>query len=424
MLRLRARYLLPIDQPPILNGVLTIDGSRIVAIEPYSNSSHAAKSDVIDLGDVAILPGLVNAHTHLEFSHLQQPLGTRGMVFPEWIAAVVRNRQSVGADALTNPILAGIQESLTCGVTTVGDIAQRSPIGIDAALELQSFLELRSPMQSGIDAAVTLATQAIEDLQSTEPRSLYQLGLSPHAPYTVHIELLKQLVALSSRHSVPLAMHLAESPEELQYLRDQSGPFCELMENRGVFDSTAILPHATPLEYLQMLATASRALVIHGNYLTDSELDFLAKRSDRMSLVYCPRTHAYFQHALYPLHAALRRGIPVALGTDSRASNPDLNLLEEIRSVVQRDGVSPQTALTMGTLNGAKALGREESIGSLTVGKLANLAVLRTSSPSDAEPYESCLHSDSRAVATVVRGQIVWSELEELPAISTTTGSS
>jgi cytosine/adenosine deaminase-related metal-dependent hydrolase len=172
-------------------------------------------------------------------------------------------------------------------------------------------------------------------------------------------------------------MHVAESTEELQLLRDGTGPFQELLNERSMWDVEAIPRGSRPLDYLRILSIAPRALVIHGNYLDAEEHAFLAANVDRMSLVYCPRTHAYFKHPTYALPLLLERGVRVALGTDSRASNPDLDLFAEMRHVATSfSHIDPQTVLRMGTLAGAEALGRDAEVGSITPGKFANLVAL------------------------------------------------
>ncbi len=171
-------------------------------------------------------------------------------------------------------------------------------------------------------------------------------------------------------------MHIAESREELELLRDNAGPFRQLLEDRSMWDPAAVPSGSRPLDYLQMLADAPRSLVIHGNYLDDEELQFLSARREKMSLVYCPRTHTFFLHSPYPLCRALELGIRVALGTDSRASNLDLDLLADMQFVARsHPTIDPQEVLRMGTLNGAEALGRFD-VGSITVGKLANLVAI------------------------------------------------
>ena len=137
-------------------------------------------------------------------------------------------------------------------------------------------------------------------------------------------------------------MHLAESPEELELLRHGGGPLRAFLEELGAWDATAIPPGTRPLDYLRLLASAHRALVVHGNYLDDEEIAFLGANAGRMSVVYCPRTHDWFAHRDYPLEKMLAAGATVALGTDGRGSSPDLSLLGEMRFAARRHpGVPP-----------------------------------------------------------------------------------
>ncbi|MHB8902964.1 MAG: amidohydrolase family protein, partial [Thermoguttaceae bacterium] len=202
-------------------------------------------------------------------------------------------------------------------------------------------------------------------------------GLAPHAPYSVRPELLQAACRLSRSHRLPVAFHLAESREEMQLLQTASGPFRQLLHRLDAWDPTAHAPGRRPLDFLQELSAAHRALVIHGNYLNHEEIAFLARRPEQFTVVYCPRTHAWFQHDPYPLQSMLAAGVNVALGTDSRASSPDLSLLEEMRSVAKRHpGVAPARIIEMATLAGAKALGLDDLLGTIQPGKLARLAVL------------------------------------------------
>ena len=225
----------------------------------------------------------------------------------------------------------------------------------------------------------------------------WQPGLSPHAPYTVHPELLARAVDLSVEHEIPLAMHLAESREEIDFLRDGRGPFRELLESRGAWDPTARPRGARPLDELRVLARAHRALVVHGNYLDDEEIDFLGRQRRQMAVVYCPRTHAWFAHARYPLEKLLAAGAIVALGTDSRASSPDLSLLAEMRHVAREfPAMSRATILELGTLGGARALGLDSQIGTLEPGKWANLAAIALPEDAAADPHELLLDAAGR----------------------------
>jgi cytosine/adenosine deaminase-related metal-dependent hydrolase len=182
------------------------------------------------------------------------------------------------------------------------------------------------------------------------------------------------LVSLARERDLPVAMHIAESIEELELLGNGVGPFQQLLEERSMWDAEAIPRRSRPLDYLRTLAETPRALVIHGNYLDEEERVFLASHAEKMSLVFCPRTHDYFGHPRYPLPELLSAGVHVALGTDSRASNPDLDLLAEMRYVANEcPNIDPQTILRLGTLAGAAALGCASDVGSITPGKIANM---------------------------------------------------
>jgi cytosine/adenosine deaminase-related metal-dependent hydrolase len=236
----------------------------------------------------------------------------------------------------------------------------------------------------------------------------WRMGLSPHAPYTVHPELFAKLVALAAERNAPLAFHLAESLEELELLRSHSGPFLTLLKELDAWDEGAIPLGTRPLDYLRVLATAPRVLVIHGNYLDAEEIAFLAAHRERMAVVYCPRTHAYFAHARYPLPQLLAAGVRVGLGTDSRASNPDLNLLEEMRLVARRfAAMSPADVLKLGTIDGATAMGCEQDCGSLMLGKFANLAVVKLPDREAKDPHELLFDSAEPVVKTFYRGRVL-----------------
>jgi cytosine/adenosine deaminase-related metal-dependent hydrolase len=188
-------------------------------------------------------------------------------------------------------------------------------------------------------------------------------------------------------------MHLAVSHEELELLASLTGPLVELLKWRGVWRTELLQRGGRPLDYLQLLANAHRSLIIHGNYLTPEELEFLGQRRQAMSLVYCPRTHAWFGHEPYPLAAALAAGVRVAIGTDSRASNPDLRLFEELRHIArQHPAIAPEVILRMGTLAGAEALGLAE-FGGISPGKRASLVVVALGDDTR-NPLEWLLHRE------------------------------
>lgn len=375
---LQARVVFPVDQPPIEFGVVTIDDGRIVEV-----GTETYGKNVTDLGSVALLPGFVNAHTHLEFSYFDRPLGQPGMSLVDWIRLVIaeraRNKQSPSAS-----LARGVDESHRAGVTTIADIST-CPETVSG--DITHFHEVIGFSRARAESACQALAQRM--LLNPATNQVARHGVSPHAPYTVSPNLLRALIEIARKYNFPMAMHLAESREELELLRDGTGPFKVLLEERSMWDAGAIPQASRPIDYLRMLSESPRTLVIHGNYLDEEELQFLGALRDRMSLVYCPRTHAYFFHAPYPLGLALAAGVRVALGTDSRASNPDLNLLAEMRHVTKVHPQVPlQQVLRMGTQNGAEALGRNRFVGSITVHKRANLVAIPINSKLFATPDE------------------------------------
>jgi len=358
---------LPVIGPPLGGGYVAVQRGRIAAVTPQRPAGP-----VEDLGDVVLMPGLVNAHTHLEFSDRSAPLGRPGMSLPEWIRLVIAERRRTGDEA-REAIQAGLAESLAAGVTTVGEIAVAPAGAYQRAAPGPTTVLLHEAI--GYSAARVDSVYA--DVERRMLVAPTPSGVSPHAPYTAHPRLVERLVALAKDRHAPVAMHLAESPEELELLASGQGAFRELLCERSMWDDAAIAPRSRPLDYLRLLALAPRALVIHGNYLSTDEIEFIAARRATMSVVYCPRTHAWFGHPTYPLEAMLAAGVPVVLGTDSRASNPDLSVLAELRFAAARfPKVAAATWIEMATLGAAQALGLGEEVGALAPGRRADMVAL------------------------------------------------
>jgi aminodeoxyfutalosine deaminase len=396
---LQARVVFPVGTAPIEFGVVTIEDGRIVEI---GTETHG--KDVTDLGSVALLPGFVNTHTHLEFSYFDQPLGHPGMSLVDWIRLVIAERAR-GQHSPSASLARGVGESHRSGVTTIADISTSAEM---ITGDITHFHEVIGFSRARADS---VAGSLADRFRDPAKNLVVRQGISPHAPYTVSLTLLQKLVALAREHKLPMAMHLAESREELQLLNDGTGPFKTLLEDRSMWDEAAIPLKTRPLDYLHVLADAPSALIIHGNYLDQEELEFIGTHSSRMTLIYCPRTHAYFFHSAYPLGQALAAGVRIALGTDSRASNPDLSLLGEIRHVARtHPHVAAQEVLRMGTLNGAEALGLGYRLGTIARGKLANLVAIPTASKLFATPDEilaEILNSESAPSAVYLAGRLL-----------------
>lgn len=402
---LRARYVFPVDREPIRDGWILIRGERIEAVGGAPSPPPTAAT--IDLGCVAIVPGLVNAHTHLEFSQLDQPLPNRDGSFPDWIRGVVGWRRA-GAHEVPKAIQQGLAECLASGTTTLGEIANPpcNPSAYrNSLVGCTVFHELIGLAQEQIHLKLAAARDFLEQFHA-EPN--LTSGLSPHAPYTVHPLLMEQVCELAAQSGAPLAFHLAESEPELELLATARGPFRDLLQDLGAWRADAFASARRPIDYLRIMAAVPRVLVIHGNYLTSEETDFLASHRDRLSLVYCARTHHGFRHRGYPLAERLRAGVALALGTDGRGSNPDLNMLSEARFVAgAHPEVSPAQVLRLATLAGARALGCDHLTGSLGAGKLANLAIIPVQDGTPQDPHDLLFASDQGVSQILVRGRLV-----------------
>ncbi len=388
----------------IEDGRVTVVGRKIVAVATERQPGE------IDLGDCVILPGLVNAHTHLEFSALSAPLPYQ-QTFASWIRHVVAWRRVQTDSSDREAIQLGLTESAGAGVTLLGEIATHAwdaPTERDVSDRDFTGPPSRTPQMVVFREVLGLLPEALEPQRAEACRHLvvgttrpgevptndwhpnWTAGLSPHSPYSLSRELFDEVLHLATQARCPVAMHLAETREELELLASGTGPLVELFTEWGLWLPGQLAAFRSPLEVLQQLSVLPRVLVIHGNYLSPDEINYLAGK-DQFSVVYCPRTHSYFQHDRYPLVELLQRGIRVALGTDSRASNPDLNLLFEVRHVAQlHPQIAPVTLLEMATQNGAEALGLGHSVGRVAPGMRAELCVLPIK-PGIRDPFEAVL---------------------------------
>jgi cytosine/adenosine deaminase-related metal-dependent hydrolase len=221
----------------------------------------------------------------------------------------------------------------------------------------------------------------------------------------VHPRLFKPLIDLAAEFNAPVAVHLAETQAERQLLSDGTGELVEMLEQFGVWNPDAIPPKSRPLDYLKELVRLDRALAIHGNYFDDEEIDFLSQHNN-ISVVYCPRTHAFFGHTDHPWRTMIDRGVAVAIGTDSRASNPDLSLWNELLFLRERHPqVPPRDLLQLGTQAGAQALGLDHRSGSIAVALMADIAAVSLNSELTADPYEQLFASNNEVVSTMIAGK-------------------
>jgi cytosine/adenosine deaminase-related metal-dependent hydrolase len=409
-LTLGARYLFPVEGPPIAGGRLTIESGRIRRVGP----ADGGRAD-LDLGNVAIVPGFVNAHTHLELSPLDPGGDGPGATEAEigWLRRVIGQRRGRSPEMLRDVIGRNLAASLAAGTTLLADTTTAglswdavaaAPVRGVVYAELIGLNRMRG-LQTVEGAWDWLATIGPGAREAARARP----GLSPHAPYSTAGWLYQR--AAASR--LPLSTHLAEMPEELELLERRDGPLRVFLEELGAWDDDWEPIGPRPADYVRRGELRHADWVIaHGTYFDPSEFWQLrpeaAPGDQRVAIAFCPRTHARFGHAPHPYRAMLAQGVVVCLGTDSLASSPTLSLLDEIRFLHRRDpSLGGPLLLTMATLFGAWALRAEAIAGSLKAGKSADLAIVALPDRDDPDPHSLLLDSDLPVVATVFEGEFV-----------------
>lgn len=392
---LTARWVVPVDGPPLERGTVTITGERITAVE-----ARGQRTADRDLGNVAILPGFVNAHTHLDLSGLRNRCPP-SLDFTDWLRAVIRHRRSLSHEQIILDIREGLTESQRFGTTLLGDIAGQGlswPLLSQSLIRAVVFYELLGLTQ---ERAAQSLSSARDWLAAHPATTTCRPGLSPHAPYSVRMNLFAQAARLAQLHKLPLCVHLAETRAELELLHHHQGPFVDFLKELGVWDSTGL---ADSTKSVMQVCWARPRLMIHANYLHPS-----ARIPRNTTIVYCPRTHAAFGHPPHPFRELLARGIRVALGTDSLASNPDLNVLAEARFLQQRYPDFPgNQLLRLATLSGAEALGWQDETGSMTPGKSADLVVLTLPNEDGSDPHSLILLTPSVVQGVLCCGKWVF----------------
>jgi len=396
-LTLRARWLIPVAGRALDGGWVRIERRRIVAI-----GAGRPSGPTTDLGDVVLLPGLVNAHTHLEFSRLERPIAADGGL-PGWIARLVAvRRQAAGAGDHRSAVADGLAESLAAGVTALGEIATAPmPTVPRPAPRLRVYRECLGLGPAAIDRAKA----ALATARAVAPPGVFP-GVSPHAPYSVAAPLARWLVAAARRQRLPLALHLAESADEAGLIEDGTGPFRELLEGLGAWPTPPPSLLTAP-QWLALSARAPRALVVHATHLAGAapgSLECLARHRRRLAVAVCPRTALLLAGRLPPIDRLRATGVRLALGTDGRGSAPDLDLRAECRTLVEAGLVSPAEALAMATVDAAWGIGLEHLCGRLAVGRPGDLTAIATGPTGD--PHAALLDPAARVVLTLVGGRV------------------
>lgn len=410
-----ARWVLPVDAPPIDGGEVVVEDGFIAAVRARQTPAAQCR----DFGDAVLLPGLVNAHSHLEYTALRGFL--EDVPFFPWIRALTAAKASLTADDWLWSARLGALECAASGITTLGDnsdagVTMRvlSESGQRGIVHQELFgIDDREPV-----GPIVEALQAKIAAHRAYASDRVAVGVSPHALYTIRPALFAPINAYVAAEHLPTSIHIAESPAESALTERGEGPFAEMFARRGITWPT---PHLTPTEYAaQMGALGPSTLAVHCVHQTAADIALLAETG--AAIIHCPKSNAKLGAGIAPLAVWLKtEGLRVGLGTDSAVSNNALDLWEEMRFalLLQRakredaEAVTARDVLRLATLGGAEAMGLSSQIGSLTPGKRADLIAVGLTQPHTVpatDPYAALVYSAraSDVLLTVCDGEVIY----------------
>jgi len=407
---LRARTILPITAPPIENGAVVVSGNQIAAVGKWLEiKPNFPGEEIFDLGEVILLPGLVNAHCHLDYTDMAGQLPPP-KTFLDWIPQMLAAKAAWSYTDYARSWLNGAKMLLQTGTTTVADIEavpELLPEMWDATpLRIFSFLEMTGVRSKRVPRDIL--DEAITKINSLS-HSRCRAGLSPHAPYSTSIELLQLCAETSREKKLQITTHVAESEQEFEMFTHARGKMFDWLKKNDRDNSDC--GRGSPVQYLGRAGLLGKNfLAIHANYLDENDIDLLAKRN--ASVAHCPHSHDYFRHKKFPLEKLMSAGINVCLGTDSLATTakngnqrPSLSLLSEMRAFAANNKPVPtKTILEMATINGARALGLAGKIGEISENAFADLIVIPFSGKI-ADIYDAVLHHASTIPVSMVDGK-------------------
>jgi cytosine/adenosine deaminase-related metal-dependent hydrolase len=408
---LRARAVFPVTAPPIEDGAVFVAGQKIGAIAPWRNLRAHLREKVVDLGEVILLPGLVNPHCHLDYTDMAGELSPP-KTFVDWIAAIMATRSGWGYSDYARSWLNGAHQLLKSGVTTVGDtesmpdllpeVWDATPLRVFSFLEMTGIKSRRLPKD--------ILREAVEKIESL-PHPRNRVGISPHAPYSTLPELLERSARLAQKRKWRVSVHVAESQQEFDMFHNAKGGMHEWMKRNG--RDVSDCGHGSPVAHLaRSKLLGENVLAIHVNCLARGDATLLGK--NKTSVVHCPRSHDYFKHPPFQRARLTSAGVNVCLGTDSMATvrksgrhRPVLDMFAEMRVFSDKDkSVSPAGILQMATVNGARALGLDGKVGEISRGAYADLIALPYNGKTKDIP-EAILQHAGTVAASMIEGRWV-----------------
>jgi cytosine/adenosine deaminase-related metal-dependent hydrolase len=425
MMLLRARLVIPISGPPIEDGAVLVSDGRIKRVGRSRDLVSLAGEGGTDLGEVVLMPGLVNAHCHLDYTDLAGQFPPP-RVFSDWLKQITTAKAQWEYSDYAQSWLKGARMLVRTGTTTVGDIEavpallpevwNSTPLRVVSMLELIGITGRREP--------AAILQESLGRIKSLK-HSRCRVGLSPHAPYSTLPELLRLCARAAQRGRFPISTHIAESALEYEmFVRGRGAMFDWLKPTRSDMSDCG---SGTPVQHVARSGLlGENLLAIHVNYLGRGDAQLLAQK--KVTVVHCPRSHAYFRHKPFPLRTLLAAGVNVCLGSDSLASvvqarrrRVELNMFEEMRALARSSpSLAAKRIVEMATVNSARALGMKGKVGELRAGAFADLIALPTLGRTR-DVYEQVVHYSGNVLASMIDGQWVLSSSTWSPSFSSSS---
>ena len=394
------------DQPPIEDGAVVIEGDVVTAVGKTAEIRAAHTGEVRDLGERVLAPGLINAHCHLDLTRFRGEVGWHGS-FIEWILQLVAAKKLHSDKDYFSGYQMGMDQLARSGTTTIVDVTSTPQILhqiLPTKLRVWWCLELIDHNRS--EDPKTIASNAMEFI-AAHPDVRGGFGLSPHSPYTASGELYRLAAQRAKARNILLTTHLAESQDEDDMVRRGTGPMYDyfLRAGRDMTDCK----RTGPTQLLGAFGVLGpNCLAVHANALTP--LDVTLLKQTGTNVVHCPKAHRFFGRGTPLLNALLAQGVNVCLGTDSLASNDTLSMLAEMQTLAHMfPRMSAQELLEMATLNAAKALNQREKLGRIAPGALADLIAVPLEGDGG-DPYEAIVYADKEVSFSMVGGELIFDD--------------